>query len=619
MSKERVSGQRVQSPIDQVVLEGPAHRARRLVRLQTGAIVLISMAAGLLGVLAVSLPVEDRAMPLLALSVVTLLGGLFIGLTDYVHGRSVTSLVRTASALRQSAAERATDLARANAALLRRDDERATLFATMSNELRTPLGAIVGRSRALLDGLDGALSPEQRDDLLEIHEGGQELLATVNGTLELARLDAGAVTLNQVPVQVWAVVEEVAALLRPLAATRGLDLERTIPADLPPVDADEDRLRQVLLTLVGSAVNRTFAGTVRIRAERAEDRVLIAVSDTGVGISREAQEIMFEPFRQTERGAGRYQGGTGLGLAVARRLVELMDGRMWLESEPEVGSTFSVTLPVAALPKPSPTASHRERAACDVVLVARPERAGQLVAALTQRGVATWCVGGSDWLADLGETLPRLVLFDALKPHAASWRDLAQLRSDAAYAGLAAGLVGLDFGTGRLALPERLDVLVDSEPELSRAFQVMTRPGEIGGAHGVGCTVIVGPDVTWRRRIASLVERAGGAVAEAATLREARRLIERTVVRGLVVDVRVSDPGVAELLSAAEHVEAWRHLSIAVVLPQLLTPRQQRELHLSSAAWSRDGALPMDQLAERIAQRLKQTPRRPVALGGRLW
>src|SRR5688572_21423705 len=113
MSKERVTGQRVQSPIDQVALEGPAHRARRLVRLQTGAIVLISMAAGLLGVLAVSLPVEDRTMPLLALGVVALLGGLFIGLTDYVHGVSVTSLVQTASALRQSAAERAADLARA--------------------------------------------------------------------------------------------------------------------------------------------------------------------------------------------------------------------------------------------------------------------------------------------------------------------------------------------------------------------------------------------------------------------------------------------------------------------------------------------------------------------------
>jgi signal transduction histidine kinase len=618
MSNERVTGQCVQSPIDQVALEVPAHRARRLVRFQIAAIVLISMAAGLLGVLTVSLPTEDRSLPLVALGVVALLGGLFVGLTDYVHGTSVRALVRTASALRQSAAERAADLARANATLRRRDDERASLFASMSQELRTPLNAIVGQSRALLDTVDGTLTPEQREHLLKIHDSGEGLLSIVNGTLDLARIDAGAVTLTRGPVQIWAVVEEVAALLRPLAATRGLDLERTIPAELPPVYADEDRLRQVLLNLVGNAVKFTFAGTIRIRAERAEDRVLIAVSDTGIGISREVQDVIFEPFRQTERGAGRYQGGARLGLAVSKRLVELMDGRMWLESEPGIGSTFSVTLPVAALPKSSPTASHRERAACDVILVARPERAGQLVAALTQRRVVTRCVEGSDWLAEVGETQPRLVLFDALQPHAASWRDLAQLRGDADHAGRAAGLVGLDYGTGRLALPDRLDVLVDNEPELSRAVQAMARPGEIGGL-GTDCTLVVGPDVTWRRRIGSRLASAGASVAEATTLHEAEYVTERVALRGLVVDIRASDPGVAELLSAAERMEAWRHLPIAVVLPLLLTPRQQRELHLGSAAWSRDGALTMDQLADRIAQRVIQTPRRPVALGERSW
>src|SRR3954468_23953437 len=160
MSNERVTAQSIQSPIGQVALEAPAHRARRLVRLQIGAIVLISMAAGLLGVLVVALPADDRSLPLLALGVVVLLGGLFVGLTDYVHGSSVTMLVQTASALRQSAAERAADLARANAALRRRDEERATLFATMSHELRTPLNAIIGSSRARLHNLYSELTPQ---------------------------------------------------------------------------------------------------------------------------------------------------------------------------------------------------------------------------------------------------------------------------------------------------------------------------------------------------------------------------------------------------------------------------------------------------------------------------
>jgi signal transduction histidine kinase/CheY-like chemotaxis protein len=619
MSNERVTAQSIQSPIDQVALEAPAHRARRLVRLQIGAIVLISMAAGLLGVLVVALPADDRSLPLLALGVVVLLGGLFVGLTDYVHGSSVTTLVQIASALRQSAAERAADLARANAALRRRDNERASLFADMSQELRSPLNAIAGRSRALLDTLDRTLTPEHRDHLHQIHEGGQGLLAIVNGTLDLARLDAGAITLNRGPVQVWAAVEEVAALLHPLAATRGLELERTISSDLPPVDADEGRLRQVLTTLVGNAVTSTVAGTVKVRAELAGDQIVIAVSDTGVGISREAQEVIFEPFRRAEPGAARYHGGTGLALAVAKRLVELMDGRMWLESEPGVGSTFSVTLPVAALPKSSPTASHRERAACDVVLVARPERAGQLVAALTQRRLAVTCVGGSDWLDAVEGTRPRLALIDVLQPQAEGWRGLAQLRSAGEHTGLAVGLVGLDYGAGRLALPGRLDVLVDSEADLGRAVQVMTRPGEIGSGRTLGCTLVVGADVAWRRRIVSMLESAGAQAVEATSPRDAEAVTERVAVRGLVLDVRMSDPGIVEWLSAAERIDVWRHLPITVVLPSLLTPRQQRELHLSSAVWSREGALSMDQLADRIAQCVVQTPRRPAALGAQAW
>jgi signal transduction histidine kinase len=614
-----MTGQTVQSPIDQVALEAPAHRARRLVRLQIGAIVLISMAAGLLGVLVVALPTEDRSLPVLALSVVALLGGLFVGLTDYVHGKSVNTLVQTASALRQSAAERAADLARANATLRRRDDERASMFGAMSQELRSPLNSIVDRSRALLDGPDQTRTAEQRDQHSQVHEHGQGLLAIVNGTLDLARLDAGATTLDRAPVQVWAVVEEVAALHHPLAATRGLELERTIPSDLPAVDADEKRLRQVLTTLVGNAVANTVAGTVSVRATVTDDQVLIAVTDTGVGISREDQEAIFEPFRGTALGAARYHGGTRLALAVAKRLVELMDGRMWLESEPGVGSTFSVTLPVAALSKSSPTTSHRERVACDVVLVARPERAGQLAAALTQRRVAVRCVAGPDWLDEIAGTRARLALFDALLPHAEVWRGLAVLRGTSEHAGLAVGLVGLDYGTGQLALPDRLDVLVDSEADLSRAVQVMSRPGELGGARLTGCTLVVGPDVAWRRRIVSTLESAGAAVAEAATLPEAEKVTERTSVRGLVVDVRASDPGVAALLSTVERADVWRHLPITVVLPALLTPRQQRELHLSSAAWSREGALSMDQLADRIAQRVVQTPRRPAALGAHTW
>jgi signal transduction histidine kinase/CheY-like chemotaxis protein len=613
MAYERGADQRLHSPIDQVALEVPARRARRLVRLQMAAIVLISMAAIWLGILAVSLPDVDRALPSLALGIVLLVGGLFVGLTDFVHTRSVGALVRTAAALRQSAAERAADLARANAALRRRDEERATLFATMSHELRTPLNAIIGSSRALLDNLDGELTPEQRDDVTQINDGGANLLAIVNSTLDLARMDAGALTLTTGPVQVWPVVEEVIALLRPLAATRGLDLQRAIPADLPAVDADEDRLRQVLVNLVSNALKFTFAGSVTVRAEAAEDRVLIAVADTGIGIDREAQEVIFEPFRQAESGTDRRAGGTGLGLAISRRLAELMGGRIWVESEVGVGSTFSVVLPLAI----KPTLAFRTpdgRAPSDVVVVARPERAGQLVAALGQRSVTAHAVSGADWLDQLGAARPRLALFDVLQPHAEGWRALVELRGTVEHAGLPVGLVGLGFGTGRVVLPGDLDVLVDGDQSLIEAAREMTHLTEIGRSRQASRVLIVGPDHSWRRRVNSILERAGVRATDAGTADEAKDVARKTPLRGLIVDVRAAEPGVADLLSAAERDDAWRHLPTLVVVPPVLTPRQQRDLHLTSAAWSRNGAMTMDQLAETIVQQVTCAYRWPATI-----
>jgi signal transduction histidine kinase/CheY-like chemotaxis protein len=618
MANERASGQRLLGPVDHVALEAPAHRARHLVRLLIGALVLISTAGVLVGALAVALPNEDRALPSLALSVVILLGGLFVGLTDFVHSKSVTALVRTAAVLRQSAAERAADLARANAILRRRDEERAILFATMSHELRTPLNAIIGSSRALLDHLDGELTEAQRDDVTQIFEGGTGLLAIVNSTLDLARIDAGALTLTTAPVQLWAVVEEVVALLRPLAATRGLDLDRAIPPDLPPVEADEDRLRQILVNLVGNAVKFTYAGTISIRAEVSDDRVLIAVKDTGIGIDREAQDVIFEPFRQAESGTDRQAGGTGLGLAISRRLVELMDGRIWVESEPGTGSTFSVLLPASVRPILRFRGSEGgELAASDVVVVAQPERAGQLVAALSQRGVTARCITGDDWLGQLRAAQPRLALFDVLQPRAEGWRALAQLRATTEHVGLPVGLVGLGFGSGRVVLPGDLDALVDSDPALVAAAEEMTHLTEIGRSRQASRMLIVGPEESWRRRVNSILERAGVRATDAADADDAKDVARRVPLRGLIVDVRATEPGIADLLSAAERDDNWRHLPTLVVLPPVLTPRQQRELHLSSAAWSRNGALTMDKLAETIVQQVTCAYRWPAIVGGR--
>ena len=223
-------------------------------RLQVAAIVIISIAAGLFGMLCIALPGEDRSLPLLTLGVLLALGGVFVGLSDYVHGRSVSTLIQTASQLRQSAAERAADLARITAELRRREAERASLFAAMSHELRTPHGSIVGFSRALLDGLDGDLNAEQRTSVRHVHQSANGLPGIVKRTLDYARLEAGGVTVQPGPVQVWPVVEE-ALLVARRVPVRGIVADLLLPepgiTDLLSRLQAVDTMRRAPVLLVG--------------------------------------------------------------------------------------------------------------------------------------------------------------------------------------------------------------------------------------------------------------------------------------------------------------------------------------------------------------------------------
>ena len=414
------------SPLDQVALELPARRARSLLRVQIAAILLVSTVAVLLGIDAVGLSAGDRLPVLFALAATLVLGGAFVGLADYLHGKSIGVLVGTAAGLRQSAADRATDLARLNVALRRQDRRRSSLVSTLSHELRTPLNAIVGSARLLLDDLDGELTADQRADVGRIHAGGRALLGIVDATLDLARLDAGNATVERGPVPLAAVFDATVSLLRPLANERGLNLEVADVLSFPRVDADEDRLQQVLVNLVGNAVKFTDLGGVRISAEVVDRHVVIAVADTGIGIPTQDLEAIFEPFWQADQSRARRRGGTGLGLAISRRLVELMDGRVWVASDPGAGSTFYVSLPVSAAHADIP-ASDVEEAAYKVVLVGEDADLAPLVEELGRRQIASRCVSPDAWRTRGSDLDCEVVLADVTLPRAGAWRALALL------------------------------------------------------------------------------------------------------------------------------------------------------------------------------------------------
>jgi len=226
---------------------------------------------------------------------------------------------------------------------------KSRFLANMSHELRTPLNAVLGYAHLLLDGLDGPLSPEQEADVRRIVAGADRLLALVDDVLDVARIEAGRLPLAVESVELAPLVEAVRDELGAQAAAKGLALVVDVPAGLR-VEGDPVRLRQVLRNLAANAVKFTETGQVTISARAEGDRVAVSVADTGIGLAPEAIPAIFEPFRQADAGTNRRYGGSGLGLTIVSRLIDLHRGAIAVESLPGAGSTFTVTLPARGEP-----------------------------------------------------------------------------------------------------------------------------------------------------------------------------------------------------------------------------------------------------------------------------
>jgi signal transduction histidine kinase len=226
---------------------------------------------------------------------------------------------------------------------------KSEFLANMSHELRTPLNAVIGFSEVLQARMFGPLNEKQTEYVDDVLHSGRHLLSLINDILDLAKIEAGRVDLEPSTFDVAGAIDNAIVLTKERAARRGLKLERNLAPDLRTVHADERKVKQVLINLLSNAVKFTpEGGTITVHASRGRDEVTLAVQDTGIGIAPEHQGLIFEEFRQVGNDYTRKQEGTGLGLALARRFVELHGGRLQVESALGRGSTFSFTLPLRA-------------------------------------------------------------------------------------------------------------------------------------------------------------------------------------------------------------------------------------------------------------------------------
>jgi signal transduction histidine kinase len=223
---------------------------------------------------------------------------------------------------------------------------KSQFLANMSHELRTPLNAILGYTELLLDGLYGQLGERAHGVLERVYTNGKHLLGLINDVLDLAKIEAGQLTLTIGDYSVGAMVQSVVAATESLAKAKGLELRAEVAPAMPLGQGDERRLTQVLLNLVGNAIKFTDAGSVTLTALAREGMFKLAVRDTGPGIAESDQARIFEEFQQVDNSSTRKKGGTGLGLAISRQIVEMHGGTISVESQPGAGATFRIDLPI---------------------------------------------------------------------------------------------------------------------------------------------------------------------------------------------------------------------------------------------------------------------------------
>jgi signal transduction histidine kinase len=216
----------------------------------------------------------------------------------------------------------------------------------MSHELRTPLNAIIGFSEVLAERMFGELNDKQAEYIQDILSSGRHLLSLINDILDLSKVEAGRLELELGPFNLPMTLENALTLVRERASRHGLGLQLTVDPRLGDLVGDERKIRQVVLNLLSNAVKFTpEGGRIGVTASRADGAVEVSVSDTGIGIAPEDQEAIFEEFRQVGTDYAKKREGTGLGLTLARKLVELHGGRIWVKSEVGKGSTFTFSIP----------------------------------------------------------------------------------------------------------------------------------------------------------------------------------------------------------------------------------------------------------------------------------
>ncbi len=465
---------------------------------------------------------------------------------------------------------------------------KSTFLANMSHELRTPLNAIIGYSEMLHEDAEDLGQEEFIPDLEKINSAGKHLLGLINAVLDLSKIEAGKMDLYLETFDIAGMIEDTAAVVQPLVLKNGNELKIYCPETIGSMRADLTKVRQAVFNLLSNASKFTKEGTISLKvareSENGDDRITLDVGDTGIGMTPEQLGKLFEEFSQADASTTRNYGGTGLGLALSRRLCRMMGGDITVESVQGEGSTFTIELPADVRdPAKSPLEAPDGRG------VPAPEEGASTVLVIDDDATVRDLLerflgregfhvvgadGGEEGLRLAGELRPDAITLDAMMPGMDGWSVLSALKADPEVSDIPVIMLTLidDKNLGyALGAADYLTKPVDRH----RLVSILSKYRQ----DDAPCDILVVDDEPANRQtLRNMLEKEGFGVAEAENGRVALESMESQQPSAILLDLMMPEMDGFEFVANLRSREEWRNLPVVVVTAKDITREDRMRL-----------------------------------------
>ncbi len=497
------------------------------------------------------------------------------------------------------------------------DKLKTQFLANMSHELRTPLNSIIGFSRVILKGIDGPLTELQKADLTSIHNSGQHLLGLINNILDLSKIEAGKMELNFEEIEVEPIIKTVMSTALALVKDKNVELKQEVPNTLPTIWADPTRVRQIVLNLVSNACKFTEEGTVTARVRADNKKVIFSVTDTGIGIPKEKMGQVFDEFTQVDASTTRKVGGTGLGLPISRHFVEMHSGRIWVESMPGQGSTFSFYVPIKPFkekeitPQDDLLADYEPNQDDKKLVIAIDNDSGVITLYKRFLEKQNYEVIGLKHnqivISQIKAYNPFAILLDVISPEQDGWSVIKELKDDPFTKDIPVIICsivsdknrGFSLGaTNYLIKPIVEDELVEALKHLDAQQKEEVKVLVVDDQ---------ADDILLIRRI--LEAQPNYSIFEASNGKEGLELVENKEPDLIILDLNMPEMNGFAMVEALKENEKTRSIPIIIVSAQELTPEEHKRLTGQVEVLLHKGIFTENELLQDVSQALEQIRR----------